>query len=410
MISETEQAYEAIFEACEEGIVAVNKAGSIKLANRSALKLFGYTLQDLVGQPIELLIPKRLSKKHEGYREDYSKNPQPRKMGVGRDLLGLKSNGEEFPVEVSLNQAVINNEQHTVAFIIDISERKKIEAALRDSEEQLIVYAAQLENRVNERTKELDQSIKKLEIEIKQRKKAQEDVLKALEKERELNELKSRFVSMASHEFRTPLATILSSASLIGKYFDSDAQDKREKHIDKIKSAISNLNGILNDFLSLAKLEEGKTDIDIKDLDFDPLAKDIIEELESLKKSGQIINLNIQGGSRIIQSDEKIIKNILINLLSNAIKYSGENSTIHLGLNYQKDWVSISVKDEGIGIPESEQHHLFERFFRAKNALNTQGTGLGLNIVKKYVEMLNGRITFDSKENKGTTFHISLPL
>ena len=410
MSSTNEEAYEAIFEACEEGIIAVDRSGIIKIANHSALNLFGYSLDKLKDQPVELLIPTKHTLKHKEHREQYDQNPTPRKMGVGRDLMGLKSNGEEFPVEISLNQATINGIIHTVVFIIDISERKKIEAALKNSEEQLIVYATQLENRVFERTKELDLSVKKLEQEISERKKAQEKVIKALEKERELNELKSRFVSMASHEFRTPLATILSSASLIGRYTDSETQEKREKHIDKIKSAIGNLNGILNDFLSLAKLEEGKTDLNVGEVILESVAKEVIGELDSVLKAGQTIDLEIIGESRTFSSDEKIIKNIIINLLSNAIKYSSENAKTLLTLKFESDKILLSIKDEGFGIPEAEQQHLFERFFRAKNAINIQGTGLGLNIVKKYVEMLEGDITFESEENKGTTFHITLPL
>ena len=410
MSSTNEEAYEAIFEACEEGIIAVDRSGIIKIANHSALNLFGYSLDKLKDQPVELLIPTKHTTKHKEHREQYDQNPTPRKMGVGRDLMGLKSNGEEFPVEISLNQATINGIVHTVVFIIDISERKKIEAALKNSEEQLIVYATQLENRVFERTKELDLSVKKLEQEISERKKAQEKVIKALEKERELNELKSRFVSMASHEFRTPLATILSSASLIGRYTDSETQEKREKHIDKIKSAIGNLNGILNDFLSLAKLEEGKTDLNVGEVILESVAKEVIGELDSVLKAGQTIDLEIIGESRTFSSDEKIIKNIIINLLSNAIKYSSENAKTLLTLKFESDKILLSIKDEGFGIPEAEQQHLFERFFRAKNAINIQGTGLGLNIVKKYVEMLEGDITFESEENKGTTFHITLPL
>lgn len=409
-LSNNEKAYEAIFEACEEGIIAVDRSGLIKIANKSALELFGYTLDKLQDQPIEVLIPKKHTEKHKEHRANYDSDPHPRKMGVGRDLLGLKSNGEEFPVEISLNQATINGIVHTVVFIIDISERKKIEAALKNSEEQLIVYATQLEHRVFERTKELDLSVKNLEKEVVERKKAQDKVIKALEKERELNELKSRFVSMASHEFRTPLATILSSASLIKRYTDSETQEKREKHIDKIKSAIGNLNGILNDFLSLAKLEEGKTDLTVGEVDLLPLINEITGELETVLKEGQVIDFKLIGEARLISSDEKIIKNIIINLLSNAIKYSSENTRTLITLNFESDKIILSIKDEGFGIPVSEQQHLFERFFRAKNAINIQGTGLGLNIVKKYVEMLEGDITFESEENKGTTFHITLPL
>lgn len=400
--------YRTIFHACEEGIVVTTRKGNIKLVNPSLAKMFGYDENELVDKPIEVLIPMRVRKSHKVERTEYAKKPSPRKMGVGRELMGLRKDGIEFPVEISLNNAVLDDESFVVAFVIDITERKKIEEALRKSEEQLIDYATQLENRVSQRTIELDRTINKLEEQVAERKKAEKETRKALEKEKELNELKSRFVSMASHEFRTPLSTILSSASLISKYKSTETEEKREKHIEKIKTAIGNLNNILNDFLSLAKLEEGKTDITITEIYPSEIVNEIIGHLETVKRPGQNVEFNCQE-ELSIQSDGKIFKNILINLLSNAIKYSKENSTIFIGIKYEKDSLILNIKDTGIGIPLSEQEHLFERFFRAKNATNIQGTGLGLNIVKKYVEMLNGSITFESIENEGTTFTVILP-
>ncbi len=409
--------YEAIFEACEEGILVVDDIGLIVLANKSAKKLFGYEDEEMNGVSIDMLVPTPLRKIHVHHRANYHKNPHPRVMGKGRDLLAVKKSGEEFPVEVSLNQAILNGKYHTVAFIINISERKLIEEALRKSEEQLIVYATELENRVSERTKELDKTIAQLEKanidlneQVEVRKKAEEDARIALEKERELNELKSRFVSMASHEFRTPLSTILSSASLIAKYNEPGTTEKRLSHVEKIKSSISNLNNILNDFLSLAKLEEGKIELTTCEFEVVELAKTVMGEMEPLLKSGQKIQFSKNIESLMIKSDNKLLKNIIINLMSNAIKYSDENKTITFNLKADNHKLVFEIIDKGMGIPEQEQKHLFERFFRAKNATNIQGTGLGLNIVKKYIEMLSGSINFISKVNEGTTFIVTLPL
>lgn len=400
--------YEAIFEACEEGIIVVNRKGIMVLANQAASVLFGYDIDEIKGQTIDILLPKSIRQKHVSLRDSYNEDPRPRKMGAGRDLMALRKNGEEFPVEISLNQANLNNETHTVAFIIDITERKKFELALRKSEEQLIIYAAELENRVSKRTQELDATIVQLEEQILERKKAEEETQKALEKEKYLNELKSRFVSMASHEFRTPLSTMLSSASLISKYKDEETEDKRERHVQKIKNSINNLNNILNDFLSLAKLEEGKEDINFENIEIESLLTDVIEELNDIKKEGQTVNL-ISGNTHTLLTDPKILKNLATNLLSNAIKYSKENKEVIIEVHENEEHIRLSFKDQGIGIPLSEQQHLFERFFRAQNAINIQGTGLGLNIVKKYIEMLNGSITFESKENYGSTFIVTLP-
>ena len=232
----------------------------------------------------------------------------------------------------------------------------------------------------------------------------------ALQKERQLNELKSRFVSMASHEFRTPLSTVLSSVSLIEKYIEKGDLDKTEKHIDRVKNAVSGLTEILNDFLSVEKLESNKYEINPVDFDYKEFVEDIVEEMRTIIKSGQEIELTLDAEKTQISSDPKTLKNILYNLISNAIKYSDEGKKIYFSNQIKNGQLEISVRDEGIGIPDDDQKELFGRFFRAKNATNIKGTGLGLNIVKKYVEMLNGDITFESVLNKGTTFRIIIPL
>ena len=243
---------------------------------------------------------------------------------------------------------------------------------------------------------------------ITDRKKAEEEIRKALQKEKELNELKSRFVTMASHEFKTPLSTILSSSSLIAKYIDESGQAKREKHVDRIKSNVNQLNRLLNDFLTIGKLEEGKT-INVPAIfDIVKLGKAVTEEMQLQAKDEQKVIFNIEGNVREVFLDEQLIKNVLNNLLSNAIKYSPNGKDVYLSFIFKKESVILEVKDQGIGIPENEQIHLFERFFRAKNTTNIQGTGLGLNIVKKYVEFVGGTIDFESKLNVGTTIWVTI--
>ncbi|MEM6360482.1 MAG: PAS domain-containing sensor histidine kinase [Bacteroidota bacterium] len=410
----SKDAFKVIFEACEEGIIVSNDQGEIILANQASHQMFGYHDGGLISKRIEDLIPKRIRKKHASYRKEYNKQPTPRQMGAGRDLYGLKKGGLEFPIEISLNRAILKDVSHTVAFIVEISARKKIEEALKRSEEQLIAYASELENKVMDRTEQLDKTIEvlektnhDLEEQISVRIQAENDAKKALEKERELNELKSRFVSMASHEFRTPLSTMLSSVSLIERYNSDRQVDKRGKHIKKIKTAIGNLKNILDDFLSLSKLEEGKILINRSEVDVSELAESVIDQMSQLTSDNQQIRLMIKGKECICYTDDKIINNVLINLISNGIKYSEKD--VDMILTYQQNVLKIEVKDYGMGIPEQEKKHMFERFFRAKNAVNIQGTGLGLNIVKKYVEILEGTIDFESTLNKGTTFTVCFP-
>ena len=408
--------FQLIFQTSNEAIIVADDKGIILLANPTSEKMFGYEPGQLAGKNIDILVPKNIRRPHEELRNSYKKNPVPRSMGVGRDLMGMRKDGSLVPIEVSLSHTEVNGEFRVVSFVIDITQRKKMEEKLKKSEKQLITYATELESRVKRRTEDLDSTIKmleqtnqKLQNEIVERQKAEQSAVAALEKERELNELKSRFVSTASHEFRTPLSSILSSASLIDKYISMDVPVKAQKHIQKIKASVKNLTDILNDFLSLGKLEEGKINVDCLSINLNYFIPEVVSEIEGILKTDQKVQLDIPNESTIIHSDEKLLKHVIINLISNASKYSGEGSFIDLKVRVTNNMLYISVTDHGIGIPQDEQHHLFDRFFRAKNATNIQGTGLGLNIVKKYVELLNGDITFESELNVGTTFGIVMP-
>ncbi|MBC2839568.1 ATP-binding protein [Robiginitalea sp. SC105] len=242
-----------------------------------------------------------------------------------------------------------------------------------------------------------------------EQKKAERDLLRALHSEQELNDLKSRFISMASHEFRTPLSAILSSAILLGRMNEPGKEGKRERYIKQIKNNVRNMVVILNDFLSLGKLEEGDISFQASDFDFLELLRSVLGELEPSLKVGQHFVQVCDRADFNVRLDPKLTRHILVNLLSNAIKYSPENSAIHLRVSREGDELMLSVRDRGIGIPEDEQPNLFNRFFRARNAINIPGTGLGLHIVKQYTELMGGRIQFTSTTGRGSTFLIHLP-
>ncbi len=249
----------------------------------------------------------------------------------------------------------------------------------------------------------------KITRDISDQKKAEEDILKTLLREKELNELKSRFVTLASHEFKTPLSVILSSVSLIEKYPDTDQQDKRLKHIHRIKSNVNNLKQILNDFLSLEKLEGGIVQNCPAETDLTDLLRETIQDMDGSLKEGQHIGLQTEGTPRPVLVDIQLLRNILNNLLSNAIKYSPEATAIGCTLSYQPATVDIRVRDKGIGIPPEEQAQLFERFFRATNTTGISGTGLGLSIVKRYLDLMNAHIHLTSVPGQGSTFTVTLP-
>jgi PAS domain S-box-containing protein len=400
--------FEALFNSASLGIIVVDKKGIIVLANNFANTLFGYTTVPMTGQVLETLIPQRFHHKHVDYREGYQHDPKARGMGIGMSLSAIKQDGSEFPVEVCLGHFKTNEEQFVIAYIADISKRKQNEeeiirqqADLKAINDEINKLNENLEELVNIRTSELKSTLNELEA-------SKEELTLSLEKEKEVNDLKSRFVSMASHEFRTPLSTILSSVSLLAKYSTTEDQPKRDKHIDRIKSSVKSLTDILNEFLSLGKIEEGKVSVNPENFDLNEFINSIINEMNVLLKAEQAIHYN-HTGTPITYSDSHLLQHVIVNLLSNAIKFSPEKSVIRIESSITNNKTMLKISDEGIGIPKQDQVHLFERFFRATNVTNIQGTGLGLHIVGRYIDLLNGTIEYKSELEKGSTFTIQFP-
>lgn len=513
----------ALFEEATLGIIVADSSGKIIKANPFCEQLFGYDRKELQENNIEFLLPHSLRGNHIHHRQQYHKNPIPRSMGQQLDLYGLKKDGSQFPLEISLSHTRIEGELYVIAYINDISKQKEIYNQLLEKklqmeearkvsesiseiveeslneiyifdaitlkflqvnkgarqnmgytleemqkltpsdikpeftkelflkiieplkngeennltfetnhqrkdastypvevhlqyskmgsqpvffaiilditmrkqyEEKMLNYSEQLEQKIKERTTELKQSEAKLKV--------------SLEKEKKLGVLKSRFVSMASHEFRTPLSTILSSANLIAKYEEKDQHHNRVKHIKRIESSVKNLTSILSDFLSLEKLESGKLDNQPNQVNVNVFINNLLEEINVAFNKGHIIKHN-HNGENNVYIDGYLVKNILLNLLSNAIKYSPENSVIDVISDSNNGTFEVKVVDNGIGIPLEDQKHMFSRFFRARNARNIEGTGLGLTVVIRYLELINGSIDFISVENEGSTFTIKIP-
>lgn len=385
---EVSSIYGMLFSAAAEGLVVVDANGMICLANPRIGELFGYEVKELLDQPIEILIPGTIRDRHVKQRSAYQKDPHQRPMGQGLDLQGERKDGSTFPLEVSLNHFQVGDQRFVMGLVSDVTQRRSVELELQRTN-------ADLEERVDSRTAEL--------------KLAEKSVREALEAEKELNALKSRFVSMASHEFRTPLSTIMSSVDLIARYSDGPQRDKVERHVSKIRGKVRELTTMLNDFLSLDKLEQGMVRCTASELDVVHLCIELVEELRNLTKSGQEIIYNHEGTERNVMQDRQMLAHLLSNLVSNAIKYSPENKRIELTTSVANRVLQITVSDEGMGIPLEDQQHLFERFFRASNAFTVQGTGLGLNIVRKYLDLMGGTIHFTSEPGKGSVFTAQLP-
>ena len=386
----------AIIENAIDGIITIDERGQIESINPAACKLFQYIPEEVIGRNIMMLMPEPYKGEHDGYLNRYQHTGEPHIIGIGREVTGLKKDGTTFPFRLAVSQVQFSGRKIYTGFIHDLSREK-------EAEEQLREYAAHLEEEVEKRTIWLKETVAALE-------EAKEEVSQSLEKEKELGQLKSRFVSMASHEFRTPLSAIQLSASLIDKYAQPFDNPNIGKHVKRIKNAVGNLTTILNDFLSLEKLEAGKVEPSFASFDVVKLSEEITEEMQVIAKENQNIIYQHTGTTSFIHLDGNLLKNCIINLIGNAIKYSGENTFIEFNTEVTENDCIVTIKDNGIGIPEADQKHLFEAFFRAHNTGNIPGTGLGLNIVGRYVNLMNGKIDFQSNVNKGTTFILTFAI
>jgi two-component system, LuxR family, sensor kinase FixL len=343
-------------------IFLIDPEGRVKSWNKGAEQIKGYTESEIIGQPISVFYTDEDNRLGEPFQNLQRALEQGRYESVG---LRKRKDGTIFYADV-------------------------VFTPIYDDKNALKGFA-------------------KITRDITDQKKAEEDMMRTLGREKELNEMKSRFVTLASHEFKTPLSVILSSVSLIEKYPDTDQQDKRLKHIHRIKSNVNNLKQILNDFLSLEKLEGGIVQNCPAETDLVHVIREAIQDMDGSFKEGQHIHLHTDGTPRVISVDIQFLRNILNNLLSNAIKYSPESTTVDCTLSYKPAAVDIQIRDRGIGIPHEEQQHLFERFFRATNSTGISGTGLGLSIVKRYLELMGGQIRLSSIPGEGSAFTVTLP-
>lgn len=394
--------FEILCQTISEGIVIADSDRKIIASNHAVNSTFGYKDSELLGKQLDVLIPKNI---HPGFQErfnHYFKQDQLVRLGVDKEVLALKKNGETIPIELSVNPFKTTDQEFIMILINDISARK-------NQEQQILGLNQKLSQLVDERTTELNQIIIELKEEIKKRKKAEFKMKAALDKEIELNELKTKFLSLVSHEFKTPLSIILSSATLAEKYVLPEHQEKREKHLNNIKLKVKTLNNILNDFLSIEKIHADKGTYKFDKFPLIRVINSVVYNANMISKENQKINYPENIDDLMVYFDEQILELSLNNLLNNSIKYSSEDSEIDIRVRTADDKIHISVTDNGIGISKKEQKFIFNPYFRAENALTQQGTGIGLNIVKEHLEKLQSSISFTSEEGKGSVFTISLP-
>ncbi|NNC50545.1 MAG: PAS domain S-box protein [Flaviramulus sp.] len=340
-------------------------------ANYGAQKNIGYSLEELTDMtPIDL----NPNFTESQFRMQLNELNDKAIEKIQFETIHQRKSGSTYPVNVYLQLSKLGDRAVFVAIILDITEQKN--------------YTEKLEKTVELRTEELKT---------------------ALATEMELNDLKTKFLSMVSHEFKTPLSGILTSTMLLNKYKLTEQQEKREKHINTITDKVQYLNTILNDFLSVEKLEKGKINYKFTSFKLSKVLNEVIYNANMILKKGQHINYPEHIDDISLFQDEKILELSLSNILYNAIKYSPENTVIDITISQNKNTTIINVTDNGMGIPEKDQKNIFNRYFRAENALLMQGTGIGLNIVKDHLVNLNGTISFESVEHQGSTFTIELP-
>ncbi|MGO4770459.1 ATP-binding protein [Flavobacterium sp. W22_SRS_FK3] len=386
----------ALVQNALDGIITIDDIGTIETINPAGCLLFGYQQEEVIGKNISILMPSPDKERHNHYLSKYKTTRKASIIGVGRELTGMRKGGYLFPMKLGVSEVNYSGRTIYAGFIHDLSQQKL-------DEERYKNYASQLEGLVEERTKSLNDTIFALE-------KAKEKVSISLEKEKELNKLKNRFLSMASHEFRTPLSTVHLSASLIEKYAIPFESESVSKHIGKIKNSVKSLTAILNDFLYVEKLETGRIKANYTCFDLVKFGEEITEEMQLLSKPSQNILCKHLGDQTMIYLDANLLKNCAINLIGNAIKYSGDSCCIEFTTEINDFNYIISVHDDGIGIPLDEQKHLFQAFFRAHNTGSIPGTGLGLNIVSRYVSLMKGTSDFKSNQQEGTLFTLTFPI
>ncbi len=339
--------------------------------NYGAQKNLGYTLDELKRlTPVDIK-PEFTAKQ---FRKHIEVLVNKREDKMEFETVHQRKDGTTYPVFVNLELTMLGDREVFVAIILDVTEQKN--------------YTKKLEKTVELRTKQLQI---------------------ALENEKELNELKTKFLSLVSHEFKTPLSGILTSSMLLGKYTLEEQQEKRDKHIKTITDKVHYLNNILNDFLSIEKLETGKVNYKISTFRLSKVINEVIYNANMLLKEGQQIKYPENIDDISLTQDEKTIELALSNLVHNAIKYSSENMDVTIKIVQSEKVTSFEISDDGIGIPQKDQKNIFNRYFRAENALTTQGTGIGLNIVKSHIENLGGTISFKSEENVGSSFTLTIP-
>ncbi len=368
-----EERFRNVVEASPNAFVLVDAQGEIVMVNRQTEILFGYSRQDLVGQPVEVLLPEALREAHHGLRQGYAENPEPRRMGSNRELFGRHRDGSALPVEIGLSPLRSGDEQLVQAVIIDISHRKAAERRLRDQADQLAVA----------------------------------------------NRYKSEFLANMSHELRTPLNSILILSDQLRQNGAGNLNDKQVRHADIIHRAGHELLELINDVLDLAKIESGRMQLKLEPLNLRELLNELDVALGPMaEQKGLALKMTVDPNVPLtLNSDRARLQQILHNLLTNALKFTERGGVELLASCLPADGqtgplLQLQVRDSGIGIAPDQQERIFQAFQQIDGSISRHygGTGLGLAITRQLVEVLGGHLTVVSELGQGATFTVQLPV
>jgi len=374
---QVERRFRELLEAAPDAIIEVDRAGRILLLNLATEKLFGYSREELLGQPVEVLVPDALRHGHSQHRTDYWDHPSTRPMGSGLALYGRRKNGSDIPVEISLSPVKSEDGFRVTAIIRDITERKQTETQIREMEQ---TYTQELESR--------NQEIERA------------------------NQLKSEFLASMSHELRTPLHTIIGFAELLKEELEGPLNPKQQRFLNHIHTDSQHLLALINDILDISKIESGRLELRRETFD---VAAVLEEALSSIRPQGAGKSISIETSLDIpsaIFADRLRFKQILFNLLSNAVKFTPLGGKIWVKGRIHDNFLEMSVRDTGVGIPKEQHEAVFDKFYQVGATTKgvREGTGLGLAITRTLVEEHGGRITLESEPGKGSCFTFTIAL
>ncbi len=375
--------FRRLLEAAPDAILEVNRDGRIQLVNRVTETLFGYEREELLGKPVELLIPEEVRSRHVHHRSQYWSHPVTRSMGTGLALEGRRKDGSRFPVEISLSPVEAGDGFYVTAAIRDVSERKRAEEQLRAVQEKY--------------TEELAAAYQELAI-------RNEEIERA-------NRLKSEFLASMSHELRTPLHTIIGFSELLGEQLKGPLNEDQQRFIGHIHRDSMHLLELINEILDLSKIEAGRLELRREAFD----ARTAIEgAVASIRPQCEAKSIRLESNLNLavaVDADPLRFKQILLNLLSNAVKFTPEGNQIRVDAAARRGFVEISVTDTGMGIPKEEHEAIFDKFRQVGSTTKgvREGTGLGLAITRELVEQHGGEISLESEPGKGSRFTFTIP-